>query len=340
MTTPTLRQRLTGLLATVAVLGIIIGLPALFLAIGANPIPDQAPSWESVKNALLAPDDGTLILGLFKVIGWAAWAFMTLSVVVETIARLRRVEAPKLPGLGRPQAAARGLVGLAALLFIAAPIAAQAANAGPAAASAPATEGQVQAGTVNKTPAQHGVKVEATQERATVDHSVRPGESLWSIAEDHFGDGARYNGDRRAQPQSPRLPAQLPRARLGAQAARRRTAERLRTPTPCSPTTHSATSPTTSSATPTGGRRSTRPPPASPSPAGPTSTDPDVIDVGWKLNIPDAEQPARQDDQQPAATRGQARDPSRTPRPAARRPAGRGGAPGHAGDPSARDDRT
>ena len=124
MTTPTLRQRLTGLLATVAVLGIIIGLPALFLAIGANPIPDQAPTLQSVKDALLAPDDGTLILGLFKVIGWAAWAFMTLSLVVETIARLRRVEAPKLPGLGRPQAAAHGLVGLAALLFIAAPIAA------------------------------------------------------------------------------------------------------------------------------------------------------------------------------------------------------------------------
>ena len=38
MTTPTLRQRLTGLAATVAVLGIIIGLPTLFLAIGANPI--------------------------------------------------------------------------------------------------------------------------------------------------------------------------------------------------------------------------------------------------------------------------------------------------------------
>ncbi|TAN29635.1 peptidoglycan-binding protein, partial [bacterium] len=85
MTTPTLRQRLTGLLATVAVLGIIIGLPALFLGLGANPIPDQTPSWDSVKNALLAPDDGTLILGLFEVIGWAAWAFLTLSLVVETI---------------------------------------------------------------------------------------------------------------------------------------------------------------------------------------------------------------------------------------------------------------
>ena len=60
-TVPTAGQRLTGLLATIAVLSIIIGLPALFLEIGANPIPDQALTLQSVKDALLAPDDGTLI---------------------------------------------------------------------------------------------------------------------------------------------------------------------------------------------------------------------------------------------------------------------------------------
>src|SRR3546814_2913207 len=119
-THPTLGQRLTGRAAALAVLGIVLGLPALFLAIGASPIPDQVPTLDGIKNALLAPDDGTLVLGLFKVIGWVAWAFMALSLVVETIARLRKVQAPQLPGLGRPQAAARGLIGLAALLFIAA----------------------------------------------------------------------------------------------------------------------------------------------------------------------------------------------------------------------------
>ena len=56
MNTPTLRQRLTGLLATVAVLGIVIGLPAAFLAIGANPIPAQPPTLDGIKDALLAPD--------------------------------------------------------------------------------------------------------------------------------------------------------------------------------------------------------------------------------------------------------------------------------------------
>jgi len=291
MTTPTLRQRLTGLLATVAVLGIIIGLPAVFLAIGANPIPDQAPSWESVKDALLAPDDGTLILALFKVIGWAAWAFMTLSLVVETIARFRRVEAPKLPGLGRPQAAAHGLIGLAALLFIAAPIAAEAANAGPAAASAPAAVGHVQAGTVDQTPAQHGVKGEAKQERATVDHSVKPGESLWSIAEDHFGDGARYKEI-----------AELNRDILGSRPSFLEPGWVLKLPAPdgSAPARAYTVQPNDTLSDiaqdelgdadrwPEIYRAST----GITQPGGVHLADPDVIHVGWKLNIPGARTPA------------------------------------------------
>ena len=145
MNTPTLRQRLTGLLATVAVLGIVIGLPVAFFAIGANPIPDQPPTLAGIKNALLAPDDGTLVLGLFKVVGWVGWAFMALSLLVETVARLRRVEAPKLPGLRVPQAGARGLIGLAALLFVAAPLTTQ-TTVGAAEAATHATVGHVNNG--------------------------------------------------------------------------------------------------------------------------------------------------------------------------------------------------
>ena len=145
MNTPTLRQRLTGLLATAAVLGIVIGLPAAFLAIGANPIPDQPPTLDGIKNGLLAPDDGTLVLGLFKVVGWVGWAFMALSLILEAVARLRRVEPPKLPGLRLPQAGARGLIGLAALLFVAAPLTAQATVASADAAATHATVGHVNA---------------------------------------------------------------------------------------------------------------------------------------------------------------------------------------------------
>ena len=295
-THPTLGQRLTGLAASVAVLGIVLGLPALFLAIGASPIPDHVPILDGIKNALMAPDDGTLVLGLFKVIGWVAWAFMALSLVVETIARLRKVQAPQLPGLGRPQAAARGLIGLAALLFIAAPIAAQPATITTAAA-APVTVGHVNAGAADQAPAQQDVKVETKQERQrkTVDHAVKPGESLWSIAEDHFGDGARYkelvelNRDLLgAQPSflEPGWVLKLP-ALTGGAPAHDYTVQPTDTLSEIAqeqlgdadrwPEIYQASSGITQ-------------------PGGAQLTDPDVIDVGWKLNIPGAEQGGSHDD--------------------------------------------
>ncbi|GAA3518970.1 LysM peptidoglycan-binding domain-containing protein [Nocardioides daeguensis] len=315
MTTPThstLGQRLTGLAASVAVLGILVGLPALFVAIGASPIPDQVPTLDSIKDALLAPDDGTLVLGLFKVIGWAAWAFMALSLVVEAIARLRNIQAPQLPGLRLPQAGARNLIGLAALLFIAAPIATQAATAAPAAA-APAAVGHVHASAVDQAPAPQGVTVETKQERQapkTVDHAVKPGESLWSIAADHFGDGARYkeiaelNRDLLGtQPNflEPgwvlKLPAHqvkdAPAHQYGVQAgdtlseiAHEQLGDADRWPEIYQASAGIA------------------------QPGGVQLTDPDVIDVGWTLNIPGAEDqqqprevepedPASPEDQQP-----------------------------------------
>ena len=134
-------------------------------------------------------------------------------------------------------------------------------------------------------------------------------------------------GDRRAQPRSARLPAQLPRARLGAQAARRRTAER-----PAHAYTVQPNDTLSDIAQDELGDADRWPEIYEAStgitqPGGAQLTDPDVIDVGWKLNIPGAEQPARQDNQHAAAARGQARDPRRTQRRAAAgRPAGRGGA--------------
>ncbi|GGD11232.1 LysM peptidoglycan-binding domain-containing protein [Nocardioides daphniae] len=310
-THPTLGQRLTGLAASVAVLGILVGLPALFLAIGASPVPDQAPTLDSIKNALLAPDDGTLVLGLFKVIGWAAWAFMALSLVVEAIARLRNIQAPQLPGLRLPQAGARNLIGLAALLFIAAPITAQAATAAPANAAAPAAVGHVHAAAVDQAPVQQDVKVEVKQERQapkTVDHAVKPGESLWSIAEDHFGDGARYKEI-----------AELNRDLLGAQPSFLEPGWVLKLPAPqvkdAPAHQYGVQSGDTLSEIaqeqlgdadrwPEIYQAST----GLAQPGGVQLTDPDVIDVGWTLNIPGADnqqQPREVGSEDPASPEGQ-----------------------------------
>ena len=309
-THPTLGQRLTGLAAAVAVLGILVGLPALFLAIGASPIPDQVPTLDSIKNALLAPDDGTLVLGLFKVVGWAAWAFMALSLVVEAIARLRNIQAPQLPGLRLPQAGARNLIGLAALLFIAAPITAQAATVAPANAAAPAAVGHVHAGAVDQAPVQQDVKVEVKQERQapkTVDHAVKPGESLWSIAEDHFGDGARYKEI-----------AELNRDLLGAQPSFLEPGWVLKLPAhqvkdaPAHQYGVQAGDTLSKIAQEQLGDADRWPEIYQASagiaqPGGVQLTDPDVIDVGWTLNIPgaDNQQPREVEHQDPASPEDQ-----------------------------------
>lgn len=48
----TIRRRLLGLLALLAIIGIIIGLPTVLLAVGANPFAGGVPTLEAIKTAL------------------------------------------------------------------------------------------------------------------------------------------------------------------------------------------------------------------------------------------------------------------------------------------------
>ena len=185
----TKRMRLIGLAGVLGILLVLIGVPLILLTVGANPIPSSLPTWDGIRSALTSPDDGTAIMVVFRIAAWATWLFLALSVTLELIARLRGVSAPQLPGLSPLQNVARGLVGAAVLLIAALPVAAQASPATaatsyarvPATASyAPAVAPQVVSPQVTK-PA-----------LATITHTVRSGETLWSIAEHYLGDGSRY----------------------------------------------------------------------------------------------------------------------------------------------------
>ena len=143
--TSNLRRRLTGLLALAALLAIVVGLPVVLLALGADPIPRSLPTWARLRQLLTSPDDGTLALTVLKVTAWAVWVFLTGLILLEIGSRLRRVRTPRLAGLSLPQSTARTLVSTAALLFFAAPLSAQSALAVPArppAVAAAATAGQ------------------------------------------------------------------------------------------------------------------------------------------------------------------------------------------------------
>ena len=190
MTTP--RRLIIGLLATATVLAITAGIPTVLVSIGAAPAPAAVPTWEAITAALTTRDDGTLALQALAILAWGAWLFLTGAILLEITARLRGLSTPHLPGLALPQAAARGLVGAAVLLFVAAPPITTAPTATAATAPMSATGIHAHDGTVATTPTVAHQGHAARADLAAREHTVTRGESLWSIAQDHLGDGARY----------------------------------------------------------------------------------------------------------------------------------------------------
>lgn len=196
-----LRQRIIGLGALVVLTGIVVGLPLLLLALGGNPLPTSVPGPEEVRTALLTQDDGTLALAGANLLGWLVWAALTASIVVEAASALRGVRAPALPVLALPQIGMRPLVVAAIALFITAPggtVPASAASA-PLAASAPVSTTTIAAPTAEtaKTPLTASTVAPQTSptsdQHATRPYEVRPGDTLWNIAEAHLGSGHDYH---------------------------------------------------------------------------------------------------------------------------------------------------
>lgn len=185
-----IRLRLLGFAGLLAIMALLAGVPAALITIGATPFPQQLPTWDRVWSALTQPDDGHLLLAVIAVVAWAAWMFLAVSVVLEIASRLRGVSAPRLPGLAVPQGLARGLVSVAALLFTALPLGATASAAPPT--PSPVTATVAPSNHTQTTTAPSGTPRDTDKKQRTTTHTVRPGETLWAIAEQHLGDGARY----------------------------------------------------------------------------------------------------------------------------------------------------
>ena len=196
-------KRLTGLAACLGIVAVVAGVPVVLLHIGANPIPTGL-GWADIWARLTAPDDGTLIQALFALLAWAAWVYFSVAILIEIVSRARRIRAPRLPGFRPSQLAAQSLVGAAALLFAAAPLAAQAQPVTPAPApavshSAHHTKPNSDPGNANRitvTPTgAHGTVGGAKTDSDKTDtktHTVRQGESLSSIAQHELGGAHRW----------------------------------------------------------------------------------------------------------------------------------------------------
>lgn len=181
-----IRQAIRALLAAVVLLGLLAGLPVLLVLVGGNPLPSQLPSWTDISSALGSPDDGTLVLSLAVVLGWVAWFVLLVATAAEVVEQLAtagrgrrggRVATPTV-GLSLPRSLVRPLVAAMLAGFVSLPglTTAAVADTGQTASTA--------APTAQQQP--------ATEDAPTPTYTVQTGDTLSGIAARELGEGGRF----------------------------------------------------------------------------------------------------------------------------------------------------
>lgn len=189
--------RLRGFVALI-VLAVLIGaLPWALLQFGDWPI-HGLPSAEQFRHLGDSVVSDTAVFAVLTVAAWLVWAVFMVSVFVESTAAVRGIQAPKLVLAGPLQRWARGLVAalVLAVLIQHSPRPA-AAGAAPGTWRAPSPPVALDAVTPPLGPiatAQGPPAVTVASETGPSDQvvTVRAGDSAWSMAETHLGDGMRW----------------------------------------------------------------------------------------------------------------------------------------------------
>ncbi|GHE14771.1 LysM peptidoglycan-binding domain-containing protein [Streptomyces alanosinicus] len=205
-----------GLCALAVLALLLVGVPWMLLALGT--LPDALPSWDTVHQALMRPDDGSGLMTTLTIAAWITWLWLVIPVLLEIGAVVVRRTTPRLPGMATGQRLAGFLLGS---ILLASPAAAASAATPAAAVTAPHTPhtaaatpaggntGRQDASPTHSTaPAGRTTSSDQHHERATelAEHTVgQGGTTWWDLAEQYLGDGLRYP---ELQHLNPRLPTE------------------------------------------------------------------------------------------------------------------------------------
>ncbi|MGW0825218.1 LysM peptidoglycan-binding domain-containing protein [Streptomyces sp. NPDC002845] len=202
------RAVVRGLFALVALAALVVGVPALLLAVGT--LPATVPTLDESRKVLLSPDDdGSGLLTTMTVAAWIAWLWLVIPVLIEVVAVMARRTTPRLPGMATGQRLAGFLLGS---ILLASPAAAASAATPAVAATAPHTPATDHAtSSPQSTPAPT-----AAAERTAPTGNVREftvgaeDTTWWELAEQLLGDGTRYTELQRLNPEVPTTATVIP----------------------------------------------------------------------------------------------------------------------------------
>jgi nucleoid-associated protein YgaU len=199
---PTARERLAGLLATLTIVAIVAGVPLLLLAAQRAFWPDDL-SWAMAPSVLVSLDGtGLIVAGIL--VGWVLWAWLTVSILAQIVVAVRNVRLPHFSG--PPQGWVARLVAATPFLFATIPTAqamtpdaavSVVATLHPEPVSAPtAASGRIP-DTRTDTGAAQDRATGTSRDQTTATPKSRPytvqrNDTLWGLARDHLGDGARW----------------------------------------------------------------------------------------------------------------------------------------------------
>ncbi|MEV4616931.1 LysM peptidoglycan-binding domain-containing protein [Kitasatospora sp. NPDC049258] len=179
--------------ALAVLLALLAGLPALLWLFTTTLLPHGIGGAELTGLFTQRQNVSTPLLACLTAAGWAGWAGFALCVLLEIPSQLSGRPGVRLPALGAPQRLAAFLIGaillaLPATSALAAPAPAHAATARPLiTSSAPITvDHTATAAAVTGTPS------ETAGTDQHVRYTVKDRDSLWSIAQQHLGDGTRW----------------------------------------------------------------------------------------------------------------------------------------------------